>query len=127
MLVRHVNKVQATQYEGEDSRGVAIRPLITQGDGAPTFATRYFEIEPGGYTPRHSHSWEHEVFVISGQGSVTGLEGPKPLTAGTSVFVPGGEEHQFRNTGAGPLTFLCLIPHPLRGMTDSCAAACGSE
>jgi quercetin dioxygenase-like cupin family protein len=111
MLVRHVSKVQATQYEGEGSRGVAIRPLITQGDGAPTFATRYFEIEPGGYTPRHSHSWEHEVFVISGEGSVTGPDGPKSLAPGVAVFIPGHEEHQFRNTGNAPLVFTCAVPN----------------
>ncbi|HSJ53691.1 MAG TPA: cupin domain-containing protein [Anaerolineae bacterium] len=33
-----------------------------------------------------------------------------PLAHGTSVFVPGGEMHQFRNTGDEVLRFLCLVP-----------------
>ena len=111
MQVKHVSEAEATKYEGEDSQGVTIRLMISEGDGAPTFSTRYFEIAPGGYTPRHSHAWEHEVFVIGGQGSVTGREGVKPLTAGTSVFVPGGEEHQFRNTGDAPFIFTCAVPN----------------
>jgi mannose-6-phosphate isomerase-like protein (cupin superfamily) len=44
-----------------------------------------------------------------------------------AVFVPPNEVHQFRNTGSGPLKFLCLIPHPLRGMSEPCAAACGCQ
>jgi mannose-6-phosphate isomerase-like protein (cupin superfamily) len=46
------------------------------------------------------------------------------LRPGTVVFVPAEQRHQFRNTGSGPLKFLCLIPHPLRDMTGSCACAC---
>jgi mannose-6-phosphate isomerase-like protein (cupin superfamily) len=49
------------------------------------------------------------------------------LSAGTVVFVPPQTLHQFRNAGSGPLKFLCLIPHPLRGMTGPSAAACGCE
>jgi quercetin dioxygenase-like cupin family protein len=111
MRVKHVNEVEATRYEGEDSRGVAIRPLISRNDGAPTFVMRYFEVAPGGYTPRHSHSWEHEVFVISGEGTVTGGEDASSLAPGTAVFIPGHEEHQFRNTGEAPLVFTCAVPH----------------
>jgi putative nucleotidyltransferase with HDIG domain len=29
---------------------------------------------------------------------------------GDVVFMPAGEEHQFRNTGDEPLSFLCLVP-----------------
>ena len=111
MQVKHVNEVEPTRYEGQDSEGVVIRPLITQSDGAPTFATRYFEIAPGGYTPHHKHEWEHEVFVIRGEGTVTGPSGPTPLTPGTAVFIPGQEEHQFRNTGSEPLVFTCAVPN----------------
>jgi quercetin dioxygenase-like cupin family protein len=111
MLVRHVNDVEPTRYEDEASRGVAIRPLISEGDGAPTFATRHFEIAPGGHTPRHSHSWEHEVFIISGRGTVTGPDGTISLAPGTAVFIPGHEEHQFHNTGDTPLLFTCAVPN----------------
>jgi quercetin dioxygenase-like cupin family protein len=88
---------------------------------------RQFEIEPSGYTPRHSHAHEHEVFVMEGSGVVLEGDTEHPLAVGTVVYVPPNQEHQFRNTGTGPLKFLCLIPHPLRGMTDSCVAACGCD
>ena len=60
---------------------------------------RQFEVAPGGYTPKHSHPYEHEVFVLEGNGVV--LEGDREhtLKPGDVVFVVPGEVHQFRNTG----------------------------
>ena len=57
------------------------------------------------------------------------LEGERehPLRPGSQVYVPPHELHQFRNTGPGPLKFLCLIPHPLRGVRGICVAACGCD
>lgn len=88
---------------------------------------RHFEIASGGNTPKHSHAYEHEVFVLEGQGVV--LEGNRehPISAGAAVYVPPNQLHQFRNTGTGTLKFLCLIPHPMRGMRDVCVAACGCD
>jgi quercetin dioxygenase-like cupin family protein len=88
---------------------------------------RFFEIAPGGHTPKHSHAHEHEVFILEGSGVVVEGSREHPLQAGTAVFVAPDELHQFRNTGAGTLKFLCLIPHPLRGVRQMCAAACGCD
>ena len=88
---------------------------------------RQFEVAPGGFTPRHSHPYEHEVFVLEGEGEV--FEGPKPhrLGAGDVVFVKPDEVHQFRNTGSGPLKFLCLIPNSATGKKVTVAPECGRE
>lgn len=127
MKVVQYEQIQPQPVETEGAVGCQIRCLVGPEDSAPSFSMRQFQVEPGGYTPKHSHGHEHEVFVLEGTGVV--LEGEKehPLLPGTVVLVPPGQEHQFRNTGAAPLKFLCLIPHPLRDMTGSCAAACGSE
>ncbi len=90
--------------------GVTKRLLIGPGDGAPTFAVRLFSLSPGGHTPRHAHPFEHGVVVLSGRGEVLTQDGPRPLTPGTCVYIPPGEEHQFRNTGEEELSFLCVVP-----------------
>jgi len=94
----------------EGARGAVIRELITDRDGAPTFAMRLFELAPEGHTPKHSHPHEHEIYILAGAGQLGGAAGGRPLRQGDAVFVPGGVEHQFANTGSGPLRFLCLIP-----------------
>lgn len=110
MKVMHFNEAATKIFEGNGATGVVGRLLIGQADGAPHFAMRLFELEASGCTPRHSHEWEHEVFVHAGKGAVWRNDGWVDVEPGTAVFVPGGEEHQFRNTGTAPLRFVCLVP-----------------
>jgi quercetin dioxygenase-like cupin family protein len=90
--------------------GVTMRVVIGPEEGAPFFNMRVFEVQPGHASPHHSHWWEHEVFVLSGQGIVKTDEGDQPIRHGDTVFVPGGDMHQFHNTGDDVLRFICLIP-----------------
>jgi quercetin dioxygenase-like cupin family protein len=127
MKVTHYEQVPSAPVDMEGAVGCRIRCLIGPDDDAPSFSMRQFEVAAGGHTPKHSHGYEHEVFVLEGQGTVfcDGVE--KPISPGTVVFVPPGLEHQFRNIGPGSLKFLCLIPHPLRGAASGCAAACACD
>ncbi|MEW6355940.1 MAG: cupin domain-containing protein [Planctomycetota bacterium] len=113
MEIRHYTEVQAESVE-EGAQGVKIRWLITEKSGAQKFVMRHFEIAPGGHTPQHEHAWEHEVFILSGEGLLTSIEGDKAFRAGDFIFVPPGELHQFRNAGEKPVEMLCLIPSPDR-------------
>ncbi len=90
---------------------VKVRWLITKEMGAKNFAMRLFEIEPDGSSPLHTHPWEHEVFVLEGEGVVFDGESATPFKANDVVFIPPDERHQFKNTGKKPLKFLCLIPY----------------
>ena len=103
-------QAQATHFDSEAAKGIAARVVIGKSDGAPNFCMRVFEIAPGGHTPKHSHDWEHEMFVHAGRGEVYGNGRWNPITSGNVVFVPGNEEHQLRNTGKELLVVVCLIP-----------------
>ncbi len=109
MKVEHYSQTAAEGVPG--MAGVTVRWLITEADGAPRFAMRVFEVEPGGSTEDHSHWWEHEVFVLAGEGYVRSEHGTHRLGEGTVVFIPGGERHQFVNDGSAVLRFICLVPH----------------
>jgi len=110
----------------EGTHGCQVRWLVGEPDGAPNFAMREFVVAPGGYTPRHSHPYEHEVFVLEGEGVVVEGSEPHAIRAGDVVYVVPDEIHQFKNTGAAPLKFLCVVPHvpadtPVR-LAPECAA-----
>ncbi|MEM2105341.1 MAG: cupin domain-containing protein [Candidatus Bathyarchaeia archaeon] len=111
MKVFHFREVKAEEAAEEGASKLRVRWLITENMGAPNFAMRLFEMEPGGHSPLHSHPWEHEVFILEGEGVVVGADGEKKLKAGYVVFVPSGERHQFRNDSDKSLKFLCLVPH----------------
>ena len=110
MKIVNYSRIEAKDIEGKGAEGVKIRWLITGEDGAQNFAMRHFEIAPGGHTPFHEHEWEHEVFILSGEGIVREGDKEHRITAGDVIFAPAYEEHQFINTGTGTFSFLCLIP-----------------
>lgn len=127
MKVQQAETVPAKAVEMEGAVGCTVRQLVNEADGAPTFAMRQFEVAPGGHTPRHSHDYEHEVFVLEGSGLVFEGNNQHPLTAGDVVLVKPNEIHQFRNTGQRPLKFLCLIPNSATGKAVTVAPECGTN
>ena len=92
------------------AKGAHVRVLIGPADGAKNFVMRRFRINAGGYTPLHRHEWEHEIFILAGQGGMMTESGPRPIKAGEAILVAGNELHQFQNPGPADLEFLCLIP-----------------
>jgi quercetin dioxygenase-like cupin family protein len=110
MLIRNIDETPRTPVRMEGVHGASMAVMVGREHGAPNFALRQFRIEPGGHTPRHSHDYEHEVFVVEGAGEVL-LEGEfRAIRAGDVVYVPADEEHQFRAGSDEALRFLCLVP-----------------
>jgi quercetin dioxygenase-like cupin family protein len=110
MKLINYTSVTPTHFDNDQAKGVSGRVVIGGHDDANHFCMRVFEIAPGGYTPKHTHGWEHEIFVHAGAGEVYGQGKWHPLQAGSVIFVPADEEHQIRNAGVGLLIFACLIP-----------------
>lgn len=110
MIIQHYKTVEGIIPPEQGVKGVKMRKVIAEKEGAKNFVMRVFEVAPGGNTPLHKHVWEHEVFILSGSGIVVGSSGQHEVKSGDVVFVPGGEEHQFKNTGDKNWEFICLIP-----------------
>ena len=111
MKVQSHQDVPQQEVAMPGAHGCRVRWLIGKSEQAPNFAMREFEVEVGGYTPRHHHPYEHEVYVLEGEGVVIEGDREHPLKAGDVVFVAPDEVHQFRNTGDRPMRFLCLVPN----------------
>ena len=111
MIIQHYRDVDVVIPEEQGVNGVKMRRVIAEKEGAQNFVMRVFEVEQGGNTPLHAHGWEHEVFTLSGTGVVVDQSGDEhDVKSGDVIFIPGGEEHQFRNTGDAVWEFICLIP-----------------
>lgn len=93
---------------GEDK---GIRWVIGKPEGAPNFAMRVIEFDPGAVFNTHAHPYEHEIFVLEGEGVASGPDGEVEMRPGVALYIPPDEPHGYRNTGAGVLRFICVIPH----------------
>jgi quercetin dioxygenase-like cupin family protein len=110
MLIRRADTVPGKAMEMDGARDVTMRLMVGRADGAPSFSMRHFTVAPGGHTPRHSHDYEHEVYVVAGHARVEQDGEFADLGAGDVVFVRPNKTHQFVNTGDEAFKFLCLVP-----------------
>ena len=111
MRTFHYTDVASTPAPGLE--GVTLRWVLGENVGAPHFAMRVIDVEPGAATEHHAHDWEHEVYVITGEGAVLDPDGREtPIGPGTCVYVAPNEVHRFANTGREVLRFICVIPNP---------------
>lgn len=106
--MRIISYEEVETKKAEGSSKLKIRWL--NNEGSRNFAVRHIEIEPDGYSPYHSHSWEHEIFVLEGSGIAVGEKGLESVTVGDLISIPGEEIHQIKNTGKSTLKILCMIP-----------------
>ena len=107
----HYTEIELENPKEDGIKDVKVRWLISSKDNARNFAMRLFEILPGGYTPLHQHNWEHEVFILEGNGTAKNKNHNEFFKSGDVFFIPPMEWHQFVNTGKDKLKFLCLIPN----------------
>lgn len=127
MQIKKTTEVPAANVTMEGAAGCRVRWLIGEGEQAPNFAMREFEVAPGGHTPKHFHDYEHEVYVLAGRGEVVDGDQRRPLSPGDVVFVAPNDVHQFCNSGSEPMRFLCLIPNSATGKNVTVVPECGVE
>ena len=95
--MRITSYVEVEAKECEGSFKLKLRWL--NDEGSRIFAVRHIEIEPDGYSPYHSHSWEHEIFVLEGNGTAVGEKEEESISVGDLVSIPANDAHQIKNTG----------------------------
>jgi len=110
MKITHLDKCESFPVEMEGAVGASRQLPIGKADGAPNFSIRVFTLEVGGHTPHHVHASEHLNYILQGSGEVMDGDTPRAISAGDYVLVPPDQKHQYRNTGNGPLVFMCIVP-----------------
>ncbi len=110
MAVIRYDQVDLTEIGINGAENVSKAVVIDEREGWDGYALRVFRLGPGGFTPQHSHDWEHVNYVIAGRGKLTIGSEVHELDAGDFAFVPPGVEHQFENPGGEEFEFICIVP-----------------
>ena len=100
-----------------------IRWLLSEKDGVPTFYMRMFTMGPNCHIKGHYHPWEHEIYVLQGEGTIRIGDKKYLVGPGSFIYVPPNVEHEYWSGSTG-LRFLCMIPSKPtaeeRGEPSSC-------
>lgn len=111
MIIKSQDQVEQKPVQMDGVVGAKVQVMLGPADQAPTMAMRIFELAPKGHTPFHSHSFEHEVMILSGEIAVVTLEGDISVKPGDVLLVMPNETHQFKNcSDTDPAKFMCLVP-----------------
>lgn len=110
MPVVKYDQVEMNAVDMDGASGVSKAVTIGPREGWDDYVMRVFRLEPGGYTPKHAHDWEHVNYITIGSGKLTIGEETHDVEQGDFVFVPPNKDHQFRNPGDGEFEFICVVP-----------------
>ncbi|KYC46234.1 MAG: hypothetical protein APG12_00157 [Candidatus Methanofastidiosum methylothiophilum] len=114
-MIYHKNiiEIKENKIEADDAKGVSITSLVGEAQGAKNFFMRIMKIEKGGYSPYHKHAWEHENYILKGEGFLKTEDGKIPVKEGDVIYIPPNELHCYINSGNEELKLICIIPSML--------------
>lgn len=95
----------------EGAANVFKKVPIGEKEGWEGYTLRAFTLGSGGYTPRHSHDWEHVNYVIRGRGKLMIDGHEQEINERDFAFVPPNSEHQFTNPYDEEFEFICIVPN----------------
>lgn len=107
--VAHYSSVVEEPVPEDMGKGVTIRWLISEKDGARSFYMRLFKFEPNTHINAHFHPWEHEIFVLEGSGRVRIGGKTYDISEGYFIYIPPNVEHEYWSGSEG-MRVLCMIP-----------------
>ncbi len=100
---------KAYKTDKEHFKGIHRYSLLGNEIPELNFHTRYFEIEPGGYSSFEQHRHPHSVIVIRGNGTVILNNELYNLTLNDVIYIAPNTLHQFQAAEDTPLGFLCIV------------------
>ncbi len=109
----HWDGVERKEYKTETTnfKGVSRYSLLGEADDEweLNMQTRYFEVEPGGYTSLEQHRHPHSVVVIRGSGTVVLGDEVHLIEMNDVVFISPETLHQFHADRGDALGFVCIV------------------
>lgn len=103
--------VERKQYKTDTNNFKEIHRFTLLGEDISELnsETRYFEIQPGGYSSLELHRHPHSVVIIRGSGTLVLENELHDLNLHDVVFIAPETIHQFHADNDEPLGFICIV------------------
>ncbi len=109
----HWDGVERKEYKMTSSnfKDVSRYSLLGEGENEHelNMQTRYFEVQPGGYSSLEYHRHPHSVMIIRGSGSVILGDEVHDVSLHDVIFISPETIHQFHADKDEHLGFLCIV------------------
>jgi len=102
--------VRSSDQPWRESRpGSRLQRIVDPSGGVSGLGLLNQECEPGVGAPSHTHEFEEVLTVVAGTAEAWIDDVREIVGPGTSIFVPTGAVHGFRNVGDGVLKLQVVI------------------
>jgi len=109
-MIGKVENLKNIELSGPLVKNASMKVLISPEEGWNDHVMRVVELGKDGFSPKHSHPWQHINYVLEGTGELE-IDGViTTISTGSYAYVPGNTLHQFRNKGHETLKFICIVP-----------------
>lgn len=107
----HWDGITRREYKTDTNNFRAVHRYSLLGDEIRELNshTRYFEIQPGGYSSLEKHRHPHSVIVIRGEGTVVLGNKMEKIKSHDVLYIAPETIHQFYADCEQPLGFLCIV------------------
>lgn len=107
----HWPEVEKKEYKTDTNNFKNIHRYSLLGDEYTdlNFQTRYFEIQPDGYSSLEYHKHPHSVIILRGSGSVVLGNEIISLKPNDVVYISPRTIHQFYADNNEDLGFICIV------------------
>jgi putative monooxygenase len=92
--------------------GLPSQHIVTERIGATSIFLGQQWLQPGDEVYRHTHPCEESLMFLTGSGEATLEDEVVEIVPGSSMFIPPGVAHGFRNTGETEMHVVIVFPVP---------------
>ncbi|MFO7799388.1 MAG: cupin domain-containing protein [Rhodohalobacter sp.] len=105
------NGIEPKKYktDGSNFKSISRYSLLDDETSELNTHTRYFEIEPDGYSSLEIHRHPHSVIVLKGTGSVILDDQILIINTHDVIYIAPETIHQFQADRGETLGFLCIV------------------
>ncbi|MGQ9782028.1 MAG: cupin domain-containing protein [Nitrososphaeria archaeon] len=125
MVVVESSKIPRVTLPPPNQRGyrVALHPDVNGSNNATVLLV---DFEPNGSTSLHTHDGDEIIYVVEGDGEAVEIKGGAksvtPISKGSIIYAPAGQEHQVMNSANSKMTIYCVFVPPLKPSKQAEAA-----
>jgi quercetin dioxygenase-like cupin family protein len=104
--------VHAEMPVGRSPSRLPLQAIVSEEIGSTSLYVGQQWLAPGDLVMLHTHPVEEALTFLAGSGEATLGEENVPIASGTSLYIPAGVVHGFRNTGETPMHVFVVFPTP---------------